>query len=346
MSLHLRIPDNRMALGGVVLLSLSVKLTLLFLDKAINTDGILYISAAKLFESGRYGEGWALFPMPAYPFLLYLVHTVIPDWIGAARFISIFAYTAAILPLYALTRTLFDRQAAIWAALLFALSPLANIKSMDIIRDPVFIFCLALYLWCFLGSIRSLSLGLLVAALIFAATSFLFRIEAIVMLGAPCIFLPVCLISAKSREENKWAATSLAIWLLTLGAMLFLAVVIAQHTSSANIIRPDIQSHMEKLFSFSAFDQYHAIYGHLKTVQDSPPFSGFNSSIAAVTRHWMPLVYLVGQTEIFLKALFPVYLIPLLVALKMLLTKQLRGNRPLAFVIFLLGIYFIFVYYA
>ncbi len=343
----LKLPDNRTALAAVVLLSLALKLSLLAAGKTINTDGILYITAAKYFDAGDYQKGWALFRMPAYPYLLYLAHGLIPDWIAAARFISIAAYTAAILPLYGLTRSLFNSQAAIWAAVLFALSPHVNIKSIDIIRDPVFTLCLAIYLWCFVEALGKRSGLLVLAAFMSAATALLFRLEAMVLLLTPVVFLSVQWVRTRDRVERKWVQKSILLWLLGIALMVLTVVFVFTFARQGDLIRSDeIRFHLQALASFSAFDNYQAIYAQLKELQQSPPLSTSSKSIAALTRHWMPLIYLFGQLLLFIKVLFPVYLLPLLMALKLFFAKQIKGNTAFNFVFLLFGLYFLLIYYS
>ncbi len=345
--LLIKLSDSRMALGAVILLSLAVKIVLLQADKTINTDGILYITAAKYFDSGRYAEGMALFRMPAYPFLLHLMHTIIPDWITAARCLSILAYTATILPLYGLTRRLFDHQSAIWACVLFALSPMVNIKAMDVVRDPIFILLLASYLFCFLKGIGLRAYRYVFAAFICAAASFLFRIEALVLLTAPVLYLGLYRLMTRKEAARRWTRTSLMAWvaaLLLLGLLAFLGL---QYSTDGNVIRYEkIRSHLDALDALAVFDNYNAIYDHLKIAQQNPPFRDASSSIAALTRHWMPLIYLLGQVAILLKVLFPAYLIPLFIALKNLIDRKLWRDSALNFILVLFCVYFLFIYYA
>jgi len=70
--------------GLFFLLGLSAVIKVLLLialsGKAINNDGLLYISAAQQFASGHFREGLALYPMPLYSFFITIVHFLISDW--------------------------------------------------------------------------------------------------------------------------------------------------------------------------------------------------------------------------------------------------------------------------
>ena len=98
-------------------------------EKAINNDGLLYISAAQHFASGYFKEGLVLYPMPLYPFLITIVHFIISDWVLAARLISLVSLILAIIPLYLISKELFNYRIAFWGCLAFALIPLFRLVS-------------------------------------------------------------------------------------------------------------------------------------------------------------------------------------------------------------------------
>jgi hypothetical protein len=49
-------------------------------------------------------------------------------------------------------------------------------------------------------------------------------------------------------------------------------------------------------------------------IETEPPFSGFSKSLPAIIRHWMPLIYLIGLLEYFIKQIFALFLLPLFFA--------------------------------
>ena len=127
----------------LLLLSAALKISISLFITVINQDGELYITAAQKIAEGAFKEALTIHGMPLYPLLIALTHYVIPNWIAAARLVSIAASILTIIPLYLLTREIFHRQAALWACAAFALLPLSNHLSVAIMRDPLFLFFLA-----------------------------------------------------------------------------------------------------------------------------------------------------------------------------------------------------------
>ena len=130
------LPENRKGLYFTFCFSAFLKvLVLIFLfDKAINLDGILYISAAEKFVQGYFQEGFAIYPMPFYSLILTAVHFIIPDWVIAARLISFTTLVLTIIPVYLLTEHIFNQKAAFWASFAFALAPVPNVWVVKAIR--------------------------------------------------------------------------------------------------------------------------------------------------------------------------------------------------------------------
>jgi len=128
-----------LGLSAVMKVSILIALS----GKAINNDGLLYISAAQQFASGHFKEGLALYPMPLYSFFITIVHFLISDWVLAARLISLLFLVLTIIPLYLVSRDLFDNRIAFWGCLAFALAPLPNSWVAYATRGPVFIFFFA-----------------------------------------------------------------------------------------------------------------------------------------------------------------------------------------------------------
>ena len=95
--------------GWILPLAISflLKLFLFFTDAVINSDGVLYLQAAQMIAEGRLIQSLSLYPMPAYPILIALVHTVVPDWILAAKLLSLVTAATITVPIYFLTALLF-----------------------------------------------------------------------------------------------------------------------------------------------------------------------------------------------------------------------------------------------
>ena len=164
----------------VLCLSLVIKIILALFTKVINPDGVLYITAAQQFASGDFREGLAIYPMPAFSILILLVHFLIRDWIIATLTVNIILSVSILIPLYLLTKNLFDQRAAFWACVAFALSPLPNHWSIEVIRGPAFVF---FFVWAAYFGHRAIKIGklsLFSLAALFAMLSAAFRVEGLI----------------------------------------------------------------------------------------------------------------------------------------------------------------------
>ena len=115
--------DSKNGLVLILCISLLIKISIAFINPVINPDGIIYISAAKQFAAGNFMDGLAIYSMPFYPFLILLTHFFIPEWVVAAKLISVVSLCFVLIPLYLITKDLFNDKAAFWACLAFAVAP-------------------------------------------------------------------------------------------------------------------------------------------------------------------------------------------------------------------------------
>jgi 4-amino-4-deoxy-L-arabinose transferase-like glycosyltransferase len=297
---------------GIVALSLAVKLFLFSFEQVVNPDGVLYIAAARQIAAGNIEGALRLYPMPVYPLLLALVHFVIPDWIAAARIIGIAALTLAVIPLYGITAILFNRQAAFWAALCLAITPEANTQALSVIRDPVFLLTALTAVLFLLKGIRQQRLKMVVLALFLIDLSFLFRVEGVVFATTPVLFFTWQAFRAKDDALKRFARKSLLIWIgIPLVSMAIAAIVFGPTLLGQNRVG-ELMAEVGNIAQLKAFDNYQEIYRFFQTIESEPPFSGTSKSLPAIVRHWMPLIYLIGLLEYFIKQIFPLFLLPLL----------------------------------
>ncbi len=135
-----QIPESHRVLPLLLMFSAILMGTFFFvrLKADLNFDGEIYIAAARKYAEGMYREGLAIYPMPLYPYLIALVHRIIPNWILAGRLISYFSMTLTVIPLYLLSKDLFDRRAAFWAFIAFTPLPETLLHSNEVMCDPPF----------------------------------------------------------------------------------------------------------------------------------------------------------------------------------------------------------------
>ena len=313
-------------------LSLLIKVILALFTKVINPDGVLYITAAQQFAAGDFRAGLAMYPMPAYSLLILLVHFFIRDWVIAALFLNIVLSVSILIPLYFLTKEMFDQRAAFWASVAFALSPLPNHWSVEVIRDPAFMF---LFAWAAYFGFRAIQRGkltLFFLAALFAMLSAAFRIEGLIFFPCSILFLiGLILGSARDRIERIKGIGILIGLPLVIGGALFL--ILGSSWASYGRFSELIQK-AQSLFSLRFLDHYKLIQQQLKTLEPG----SYANNFAEIARHYLQTIYLIGLLEVFIKVLFPAYLIPLVLGFKY---SELRSR---GFILFLAGCSLIFVY--
>ena len=289
-------------------------------DKAINNDGLLYISAAQQFALGHFKEGLALYPMPLYSFLITIVHFLISDWVLAARFISLIFLILTIIPLYLISKDLFDKRIAFWGCLAFALAPLPTSWVVYVTRGPVFIFFFAWAVYFALKAIRLKKPGFFVLTAVFSWFSILLRLEGIIFI--PAFFFFLLYFAILNLQEKNFFLKGILIWIsfpvIILG---ILFVAMGAEGISFNRMEQVVQV-LRDTANLSFLDNYRLIYDHLKQVENSPPFSGAHYSFAENARNFMPVIYLLGFFKAFIKALFPLFIIPFFLGFKHSLTRS------------------------
>jgi 4-amino-4-deoxy-L-arabinose transferase-like glycosyltransferase len=324
--------EYRNGLVFFLCLSLLIKVILALFTKVINPDGVLYITAAQQFAAGDFRAGLAIYPMPAYSLLILLVHFLIRDWVIAALFLNIVLSVSILIPLYLLTKEMFDQRAAFWASVAFALSPLPNHWSVEVIRDPAFMF---LFAWAAYFGFRAIQRGkltLFFLAGLFAMLSAAFRIEGLIFFPCSILFLiGLILGSARDRIERIKGIGILIGLPLVIGGALFL--ILGSSWASYGRFSELIQK-AQSLFSLRFLDHYKLIQQQLKTLEPG----SYANNFAEIARHYLQTIYLIGLLEVFIKVLFPAYLIPLVLGFKY---SELRSR---GFILFLAGCYLIFVY--
>jgi hypothetical protein len=310
--------------GLLFLLGLSAIIKILILialsGKAINNDGMLYISAAQHFASGHFKEGLALYPMPVYSFFITMVHFLIPDWVLAARFISLTFLALSIIPLYLISQDLFDRRIAFWGCLAYTLAPLPNSWVVYATRGPIFIFFFAWAVYFALKAIRLERPGLFVLAAIFSWFSILLRLEGIIFI--PVFFLFILCFAVFNSQVRKAFLKGVLIW-IAFPVIIFGILFVAIGAEGLSFNRMDqVARVLQDTANLNFLDKYRLIYNHIKQIENSPPFSGMHYSFAETARNFMPLIYLLGLMKAFVKAIFPLFVIPLFLGFKHSLTRS------------------------
>ena len=314
--------ETKKGLFFVLGLSAIIKILLLIAlsGEAINNDGLQYISAAQQFASGHFKEGLSLYPMPLYPFMITTVHFLISDWVLVARLISLTFLVLSIFPLYLISKELFNRRIAFWGCLAFALAPFPNSLVSYVIRGPSFIFFFAWAVYFAIKAIRFKKTGFFVLTAVFSWVSILLRLEGIIFI--PTFFFFLLYFAVSKKKERGFFLKGICIWIcfpVFIGGVLFLTT----GAGGLSFNRADqIIQVMQDTINLKFLDNYRLIYHHLEQIENSPPFSGARYSFAETARHYMPVVYLLGFVAALVKALFPLFVIPLFLGFKHSLTRS------------------------
>jgi 4-amino-4-deoxy-L-arabinose transferase-like glycosyltransferase len=162
-----------------------------FDDPSIVMDTVAFSRLGKnLIEYGRYvfGENYnmGVFFPPGYPAVLGIINLFFNDLFFSAKLVSFIASCMTILLSYFIGKELYNSEAGLFAALVYALYPVILIISVDTYSDALF-FCLQLLsIYIFIISLRNNKLYLFILLGVSIAASFLTRPEGLFLL-----FLPV-----------------------------------------------------------------------------------------------------------------------------------------------------------
>lgn len=293
-------------LGVVLVLSLGLRAAILLSpagDGAINRDGVLYLSAAQLLQEGRVQESLEIYPMPLYPAAIALTERLVGDWILSARLLSAASIVLLILPLFFLTRLLFDHRAAFWACLLCALAPELNKLTVQVIRDPLFllIFTTAVYFAVkSMASRRSIHLALAIA---FSWTAAVFRVEGLALVVLHPLFLLA--MGIRNRQDRAFAVKGLLGWFVSaLFLILFAYALTGPQIGSFNRVG-ETAERMSGWMSGDFLEGYQQIRAQLDALEARSPVSFARQNFAEIARHFIWLIYLVGLLEILVIVLTP-----------------------------------------
>ncbi|MFH1977458.1 MAG: glycosyltransferase family 39 protein [Pseudomonadota bacterium] len=324
--------ESKSGLTYIICISVMLKAFLFASDSLVNNDGLVYISAAQEFAAGHFKECLAIFPMPFYPMLIGIVHFLIPDWVAAARVLSILFIVFALIPLYLITEELFDKKAAFWACLAFTLAPFPNSLADSVIRDPGFIFCSVWAVYFALRSTQSPRIILFAATAFFSWVSILFRIEGIMLI----LFFPAYfLVLSYMKNQERAPLLKGALLFVVIPLLLVTVFSVYSFNDTVSFNRSDyIYAEFQKLFKIEFLDNYYTLSEQLEILVQSSPFPGYRNNFAEIARHYIPVIYLFGFIETFIVVLYPLFVIPLIFSFK----DSIRKNR-----VFVLSVFWAFI---
>jgi hypothetical protein len=173
----------------------------------INPDGAQYIYQAGAIFNGNWSDLLAckLTYVSPLPFLIAASFGLFRDWIIAAQAVNVLLGWATLFPLFLLLRRFTDNSVSILTVLIFALMPVLVEGSGDVLRGPLFWFCLSMGLLMFVrqwdepaltGRFR---IDILLSSLFFLLASWT-RIEGLALFAASALYLAISRHDAKMQR--------------------------------------------------------------------------------------------------------------------------------------------------
>lgn len=165
-----------------------------FPDPVIEMDWVAFSRLGKnLVENGRYsfGENYnmGIFFPPGYPLFIGITNLFINNLFLSAKIVSFISSSITILLSYLLGKELYNKEAGLFAALVYAVYPVILIISVDGYSDVLFFCFLILSLYLFIISIRKSGILIHCLLAVSVAMAYLTRPEGLFLLLLPVLQL-------------------------------------------------------------------------------------------------------------------------------------------------------------
>jgi len=294
----------------ILLGSFILKGILVFSVQVPSPDGVLYISAAREFSQGNFHQGMQIFPMPFYPLAISLFHIIIPDWLRAGQTISWLSLVLATIPLYQITKTLFDRESALWSITAYSLAPHFNSYASQVIRGPLGLFMLAMAVLFALKSLRENRIINFYLVSIFSLLAFFSRAETFLfLLFMIFVYLGIILFN---HRQSFFMGKGLGVFLLFPLAMGIVLWMLNDKNFCHAIRLTELQHYFQLVVKKDFSINYHNISQQLQILSQSLPNPFYTGNFAETARHYLWFIYLIALVETISKLIFPTNIIPLL----------------------------------
>jgi hypothetical protein len=308
-----KIPESSRALPLLLMFSalLMGAIFIVRMNADLNYDGQIYIAAAMKFDRGMYREGLAIYRMPAYPFLVSLVHIIIPNWVMAGRLISLFSMTLTVIPLYLIAKDLFNSRAAFWSCIAFILLPETLRHSNSVLRDPAYFLFFMSAVYFVQKALQSKKPKHFFGSVLFAMGSTLFRIEGLIFFPVCfCVFVGLAFIKAKERKQYIWITFA---WGITLIFLLF-GISLASSSSAYEFFNrySDWAAYYQNFRELSFLENYNRIANQLQQIYDTSALRDIGHHVAKTASALMPFIFFVGLLQILLAVLLTSNVAPLI----------------------------------
>jgi len=185
----MKIKKEHLLLAFIVVIGVIARIIKLE-DPGMVMDTVAFSRLGKnLIEFGRYafGENYnmGVFFPPGYPACIGIFNLVLDDLILSAKLVSFVASSITIVLSYFIGKELYDKEAGLFAALVYALYPVILIISVDTYADALFFCLLLLSIYIFIVSLRKDRIYLHFLLGISIAAAFLTRPEGLFLMLLP-----------------------------------------------------------------------------------------------------------------------------------------------------------------
>jgi len=171
----------------------------------VNPDAAVYIHQARAIHFGAWVAlgATAVQYLSPYPLLISVARCFSPDWIVAAKTVSIVSGTLAFLLVYPLSRFFFRSTTSLLLTLIFAFHPLFVSTSALVVKDSLALCFLAAGAWLLVRQLQGWHPVLLLGSSLLFLLAAWSRIEALLAIPATLFFL------AAFGGESKWKRAGL-----------------------------------------------------------------------------------------------------------------------------------------
>jgi hypothetical protein len=198
------------ALALTVLLAFAIRLYLSLTSYCIAGDGVAYLAMARNFAAGEPAKALASVFSPLYPWLIAILHHLIPNWELAGSIVSAILGSAAVATVYMMTREAVERRdLAIGAAILVAIHPEMAAYAASVRTEAGFIFLLTAAVWMLIAGLKRARVAVIAAAGTVGGLAYLYRTEAFGLMLFVIGFIPVAALWWR-RWRLAWALAASA----------------------------------------------------------------------------------------------------------------------------------------
>jgi hypothetical protein len=218
--------------------------------------------------------------------------------------------TLTVIPLYKLSKELFNSRTAFWSSVTYILLPETLPHSNSVLREPVFIF---LFMWAAYfaqKTLQSQEIKNLIYSALFVFASTLFRVEGLILFPVCfCVFVGLTLLNTNNRKHYYRNAVA---WMV-IGALVVAGIMVAVNVSAnVRLNHYDLWiAYIRGFWEQHFLDSYNRIADQLMRINDSSIDVGVGHNVAETARTLLPLIYLVGLFQMFSAAILFFNLIPL-----------------------------------